>query len=165
MLMGVKSGAMISRRLLDTAFPDMTSNVLPAGYVASSNDETSGAAWKAFDGIEVAAANMWGANSDVAYLQIQFPTQRLATAYTIFNRGSVTSQAPTEWTLKGSNDGVGFTIIDTRTGITPWLASEAKTFQVAAPGAYTYYRLDITDNSISSTVVTVGELNFTFIDG
>lgn len=159
-----RHGMMLAKRNYETAFPDMTSNTLPSGYVASASSEAVGAAWKAFDGVE-GGLTFWGANTDVCWLQIQFPSERYAIGYTIVNRGDANAQVPTEWQLLGSQNGSDWTTLDSRTAQTPWALDQAKSYTITTPGAYLYYRLNITDNSLNGTIAVVSELNFDFITG
>ncbi len=159
-----RHGMMLARRNYETAFPDMTSNTLPAGYVASASAADFGSAYTAFDGVE-GGTNFWGINTDVGWLQIQFPTERYAIGYSIVNRGGAGSQNPTEWQLLGSQNGSDWTTLDSRTAQTPWALEQTKSYTIANPGGYFYYRLNITDNSLNGTIAVISELNFTFISG
>jgi hypothetical protein len=49
--------------------------------------------------------------------------------------------------LKGSYDGTTWTVVDERTGeVFPW-RRQTRPFKVSRPGRYTYYRLDVTQNT------------------
>jgi hypothetical protein len=49
-------------------------------------------------------------------------------------------------------------VLDTRTAQTGWSASEERAFDIASPGVYLYYRLDVTANNGFNSLV-VAELN------
>jgi hypothetical protein len=51
---------------------------------------------------------------------------------------------PTGWTLSGSNDGTTWTALDTRSNQTFKWRNQTRAFKVKTPGAYAYYRLDLT---------------------
>jgi hypothetical protein len=51
---------------------------------------------------------------------------------------------PSDWTLKGSNDGQTWTVLDQRSGETfPW-RQQTRPFEVQHPGAYKHYRIEFT---------------------
>lgn len=150
----VKSGADTTPR------PNMTGNSSPAGYVASASAESFAQPYLAFDGV-TGGTNYWGMSTDVGFLQILFPTDRMVVGYSIANRDNA-NQHPTAWQLQGSPDGATWTTVDTRTGQTGFAANEVRAYQVASPGLFRYYRLNITDNSANATIAIVSELNFSF---
>jgi len=51
-----------------------------------------------------------------------------------------------DWTLSGSNNGSTWTVLDTRSGVTTWVAGERREYSFTNTTAYEYYRLDITAN-------------------
>jgi len=75
---------------------------------------------------------------------------REATAYTIT---SSSGSAPdlSEWTLYGSNDGTGWTIVDERSGESFRWRSQTRPFRIAHPGTYSSYRLSVTGTSTGSS--------------
>lgn len=161
MLLQAQMAALLGKSGADVSpMPDMTADNLPAGYVASASQTDYGAAYRPFDGVEGGSV-FWGMNTDVGWLRIQFPSQRMVVGYTIVNR-NITNQHPTAWQLQGSNDGTSWTTVDSRTGQTGFAADEARTYQVATPGLFLYYRLNITDNSANANIAVLTELNFTF---
>ena len=54
---------------------------------------------------------------------------------------------PRSWTLRGSDDGATLDVLDERDGETFRWRRQTRPFRVANPGAYSTYRLDITENS------------------
>jgi len=89
-------------------------------------------------------------------------TTYLVTSYDVsFSNGQLTSRAPRDWTLEGSNDGQSWTVLDTRTGQTNWLGTETRTFGVTQPQVFSAFRMRITqDNDSRSDIVvaSIGEL-------
>ncbi|HEY0448269.1 GH92 family glycosyl hydrolase [Actinophytocola sp.] len=59
---------------------------------------------------------------------------------------------PRSWTLRGSADGEDWVVLDERTQETFPCRRQTRAFAVANPGAYTHYRLDITENTGAPTV-------------
>ena len=139
--------------------PRMTSNTAPAPYVASCSTYYSVgyAAWIAFDG-STAAGNCWATQGYVTtgWLQIQLPIQTIVVRYGITDASRDVGEDPHAFTLQGSNNGTTWTVLDTRQGQT-WDIAEEKQYAVQLPGAYVYYRLDVTANNGSGAELTVGE--------
>lgn len=138
--------------------PEMTGNESPEGYkVTMGSIDTTAEEdwWGAFATIiskrvfldTDGTTNPNNIDPATEYIQMQF----LTGARTVFSYSIKTLQtppdqlAPTAWSLLGSNDGVLWDTLDTRSGITPWDDEETKTFDVATPASYAYYRLAFTE--------------------
>lgn len=89
----------------------------------------------------------WLAFATTAWLQYQLDGARTATRYTMTSANDVAGRDPRNWTLQGSTDGSTWTVIDTRTAQTWTNRGVTNSYDIATPGAYTYYRLDITANN------------------
>ena len=76
-------------------------------------------------------------------------------------RGSDTSsypgRAPKSWSLLGSNDGVSWTTLDTQTNQADTVSGDTRTYTVASPGSYKYYRLNVTANN-GDPIIQLAEL-------
>lgn len=88
----------------------------------------------------------WLTFADSGYVQYDFGVGKLAKRYRLCSAGDAPERDPFTWTLKGSNDGVGFTNLDTRTAVGFATRHEVQEFKIASPGTYRYYRLDIATN-------------------
>uniref|UniRef100_A0A6C0CU46 Uncharacterized protein n=1 Tax=viral metagenome TaxID=1070528 RepID=A0A6C0CU46_9ZZZZ len=62
---------------------------------------------------------------------------------------SVSSYAPSKWTVSGSSDNISWTLLDTRSNIT-WTPNETKTYTFASPSTYSYYRYDFYRNNTAT---------------
>jgi predicted RecA/RadA family phage recombinase len=141
--------------------PTMTSATAPSGYTASaSGDFGSGyEAWRAFD---KSNTTYWISDSTPSggspeYVQIQLNAAGTAGSYTIRARDTGDAgQTPGAWTLQGSNNGSSWTTLDTRSGQT-FTNNEVKTYSIASPASYSYYRLSVTA-SPTAAVVVVAEI-------
>lgn len=69
--------------------------------------------------------------------------RRTVNAYTLTSANDEPNRDPYSWTLSGSNDGVNYTIIDTRTAQTFASRFETRLYQFSNPTAYEYYRFDM----------------------
>lgn len=82
------------------------------------------------------------------WVQYQSAVAAIVTWYTITSANDVPGRDPKDWILAGSNDGVNWTTIDTRTGETFATRLLKKTYLINNnTTAYSYYRLTITANN------------------
>lgn len=139
------------------------------GNIASASTEYSGQpAWKAFDKVtgSGSGAGTWVTNSvPTGWIQYQFASARTIGIYTITSGNGYASRAPNTWTLKASNTGA-FTgeeaTLDTRSGETSWSAGgQTRTYTIASPASFIYYRLIVTANNGDSTFLLIDEITLT----
>lgn len=85
-----------------------------------------------------------------AWVQIRFPSAKTVTQYGITSTPVPNGNYATAWEFQGSNDGINWTTVDTRSGIVPTginvgtgLFVEDK-YSMASPGDYLYYRIYVT---------------------
>lgn len=125
------------------------------GNTASASSETSGfSAWKAFDKVTggTSGTGTWVSNATATgWLQYQFGTAKTIGSYTVRSGNGFATRSPKDWTLLGSNTG-SFTgeevTLDTRSGETSWTSGgQVRTYTVATPGSYAYYRLNVSANN------------------
>jgi hypothetical protein len=76
--------------------------------------------------------------------------------YTLIS-ADVAGRDPKDWQFQGSNDGVNWTTLDTRSGEVFALRLQQNSYTVASPGAYRYYRLNVTSNNGDSYNTAVAE--------
>jgi len=111
------------------------------------NGTTEGAA-KAFDG---STATKWF-NSNTAptgWLRFQYGGGAgwALSQYSLSSANDVPQRDPSSWQFQGSNDGVSWTTLDTRSGETFSSRFQTKTYTFANTTAYRHYRLNITANA------------------
>ncbi|MEO7100633.1 MAG: RICIN domain-containing protein [Luteolibacter sp.] len=144
----------------DSVIPENPS-LLNVTFGGTANDSinnpngTEGAA-KAFDGSSgtkwLCAAQCW--------LQYDFGTgvSQTIKRYDITSANDTPTRDPRDWQFQGSNDGSSWTAVDTRTAQPSFPNRYQKmSFNVASPGAYRYYRLNITANN-GATSTQLSEL-------
>lgn len=142
--------------------PSMTGANTPSGAVTRSGVySASYEAWQAFD---ASFGSMWISqeNQTPAWIGYQWASgtktvQRYAIHYV---NGSITTRAPKQWTFEGWN-GTAWVVLDTRTNQVNWTGNERREFAVASPGAYSRYRLNISDDNDTRTgivVISMGRL-------
>ncbi|WP_043842281.1 GH92 family glycosyl hydrolase [Amycolatopsis taiwanensis] len=81
--------------------------------------------------------------AQVTTVQYQLAAPGNAVSYYTLTSGTQGTD-PNGWVLSGSTDGQHWTTLDTRTGQTFRWRDQTRPFQVAHPGSYTYYRLELT---------------------
>jgi hypothetical protein len=110
---------------------------------------------RAIDGF---ADTQWRDPAQAAsWIQLKMPLALAAVQYTV---GSGANQAldPTDWTLEGSADGAtGWKLLDTRTGELFTARNQLRTFAVATPESFRFYRLNITKARESETSTAISE--------
>ncbi|GHT46845.1 hypothetical protein FACS189440_05780 [Bacteroidia bacterium] len=90
----------------------------------------------------------WLTFHKTAWLQIQWADDKALTAstYSITSGNDDPNRDPKAWTVEGSNNGVDFVQLDKQSNNTFSQRKETKKYPIAQPGAYKYYRLNITAN-------------------
>lgn len=142
--------------------PIMTGSNTPSGIIRRSGAYSAQyEASQAFDGSD---DSMWisGVFETPAWIEYEWADgPRTITNYAIdFVNGSLTSRAPKDFTLQGW-DGSAWVVVDTRRGETNWRGRERRTYDVATPGSYVKYRLQVTDDNDDRdgvVVVSIGRL-------
>jgi hypothetical protein len=69
-----------------------------------------------------------------------------------------TGRDPKDWQFQGSNDGVTWTTLDTQSGQVFANRQQMNSYTIATPGAYRYYRLNITSNNGDTGFVALSEI-------
>ena len=118
------------------------------GGTASNSLNSTGAegADKAFDGNT--ATKWFNGTGATDWLQYRFASGKRfpLSQYKISSANDVPARDPVSWQILGSNDGVNWTTLDTRTGQTFAARFQTNTYTVSLTAAYEYYRLNITAN-------------------
>lgn len=112
------------------------------------------------------AANLADANPDTKWLafqrsgwvQYQLSSSETAVTYSLTSANDAPERDPASWVLQGSADGTTWTDLDRRSGVTFADRFTTNSYQVASPGSYRYYRLDISSNQ-SGSIVQLADWN------
>jgi hypothetical protein len=91
-----------------------------------------------------------------SWFQLAFNEPQLIGAYTIISANDAADRDLKDWNLQGSDDGVNWAILDTRTGETFANRFLTKRYDFDGTKAYKYYRLNVTNNN-GSGVIQVAE--------
>lgn len=136
---------------------NMTAANLPEPFVASASGTTGEHyPWNAFDGDD--AGTYWQSNNLYDTLTLDCGAgKRRVTTYKVLGYGA--TNAPKDWTFEGSDTGAFAgeqTVLDTRTNQD---TSTKKTYTVASPASFRYYRINTTAiNASTSTVIRALDL-------
>ncbi|MBO5779401.1 MAG: GH92 family glycosyl hydrolase [Clostridia bacterium] len=84
--------------------------------------------------------------SDPVWVSFALDSSQTVKEYSVTSANDEESRDPTAWTLYGSVDGKSYTAIDSQSGVKFTARHQVKTFTVATPTAYQYYKLEITAN-------------------
>ncbi|MEV6850414.1 GH92 family glycosyl hydrolase [Actinoplanes sp. NPDC051411] len=91
------------------------------------------------------ATSKWLVDTPTSWAQYTLDGQYTVVRYALTSANDAPERDPQAWTLEGSNDGgATWTTVDTVTGNTFDRRFETKTFDVANPGRFAVYRLNIT---------------------
>jgi hypothetical protein len=140
--------------------PTLTSNTSASPIVvsASSIADSSYEPWKAFDN----NVSSYFATAQVPYgwLKVDFGVSKKVNKYTIkaSNLSADMLNYPKNWTFEGSNDGVNWVVLDTRTNETGWTVSQKREYAFNNMTGYRYYRINITANNKDSGWVGFAEM-------
>jgi hypothetical protein len=91
------------------------------------------------------------------WLQYDLGRTEIVRQYTLASSFDQVPRDPKDWQLQGSNDAVAWTTLDTQANQAFAERYELKTFTIANPAAYRYYRLNITANNGDGTFTDLGE--------
>lgn len=91
-------------------------------------------------------------------LQVQMGSAVQVDSYQITGHSGGNS-SPKTWTLEYSDNGSVWTVADTQTNITSWVASEVKSYTVGgSPGAHLYWRLNVSATNGAGSACYITEL-------
>lgn len=93
---------------------------------------------------------------NAGWVQYQAPASYVVTSYTLTSANDAAERDPLNWTLQGSVNGTTWTTIDTRSGVDFPSRLQKLTFTFSNTTAYSYYRLNLTNNS--GTILQLAEL-------
>lgn len=122
----------------ENLIPVMTGNTTPSGEVIFSSAASGGYPFHAFNN----GNGQWFTDNLVltGWIGYKFTAGKIVARYSV--KCFFVSSAPKDFTFEGSNDGLSWTVLDTRVN-QMWYESEEKNFSFANGTSYQYYRLNI----------------------
>ena len=88
------------------------------------------------------------------YIAWQYSSPLNVSAYTLISGNDVPGRDPKSWNFYGSNDGLTYTIIDSRTNITFTGRNQSRKFDLETPVVYQYFKFEITATADSDGVTS-----------
>ena len=149
---------------------DLPSTITPADQCAGgtpSADSEFGAGYEATKAFDDNLGTSWVTTSTACphWIRYQFGSGKVIIQYSIYPRTGYLDYSPKDFKLQGSNNGSSWTDIDSRTGITDWVAGVRKYFACTNSVSYTYYQIYITAvNGGASGLANITEVEM-FIAG
>lgn len=136
------------------------------GYTVSASSEfnTSYRAWYATDAASTGGTYWRPANNSLpATWKVQCPSAKTFRSYTIWC--DVATYTPTQWMVRGSNDGSTWVELDSADTDVSANLLRAGTYQIENPGSYLYYDIVFkANNGAANQQLQVGYINFHEVD-
>lgn len=138
---------------VDSATPVRPMVNVATGGTASDSRNTSGA-MSAFD---QNTGSGWFYRGTTGWLQYDLGHTERVQRYAITSASGLVPRDPKDWQFQGSNDGSTWTTLDTQSNQAFAQRFELKTYAIANPSFYRYYRLNVTANNGDSVFTDLGE--------
>jgi len=139
---------------------DSATPVRPMVNVATggtANDSASNAA-NARSAFDQNSATQWFYSGVTGWLQYDLGHTEIVQRYTVTSSNDLVPRDPKDWQFQGSTDGSTWTTLDTQSNQVFATRLKLKTYTIASPGSYRYYRLNITANNGDSTFTDLAEI-------
>lgn len=127
-------------------------NVATSGE-ATDSGSTSGA-MRAFD---QNTGSGWFYKGTTGWLRYDLGHTERVQRYAIRSASGLVPRDPKDWQFQGSNDGATWTTLDTQSNQAFAQRFELKTYAIANPSFYRYYRLNVTANNGDVVFTDLGE--------
>ena len=108
------------------------------------------------DAFDLNSNTKWMYGGVMGWLRYDLGHTETVQRYTLIS-ADVAGRDPKDWQFQGSNDGVNWTTLDTQFGQVFANRLQQNSYTVASPGAYRYYRLNVTSNNGDATSTAVAE--------
>lgn len=156
-LFSIFSSLTFAEEYTDNVIKPMKSNTDPAPQVASASSSFEGSTWsylpfKAFNGIKKGGQDdAWGVNKTDGWISIDFgainPKKIAKYAITSYDYTIANEYSPKSWTFEGSQDGIKWTVLDSRSEQLNWKAAETRQYNITNDTWYRYYRLNVSSTN------------------
>ncbi|MGV9454021.1 GH92 family glycosyl hydrolase [Streptomyces sp. NPDC003635] len=97
--------------------------------------------------VDVEPSTKWLTFAPTGWVEFDLATPVKVVTYALTSANDHEERNPADWTLQGSTDGTNWTTVDTRTGESFSEPFQTKTYDIANPGEYRHFRLNITKNN------------------
>jgi hypothetical protein len=141
----IPNGTLLPEGPIGNDFTDPDENGVLDGTIFAGGFPGSPANEEPPKGVDNSVASKWLAFiPNGTYYGFRFANgqRRAVNAYTLTSANDAEERDPYSWTLSGSNDGVNYTVIDTRTAQNFAGRFETRLYQFVNNTAYEYYKFD-----------------------
>ena len=104
------------------------------------------------------SGSYWFYRGVMGWLQYDLGHTETVQRYTVISSTDLIGRDPKDWQFQGSNDGVNWTTLDTQSGQAFPNRIQMHSYTIASPGAYRWYRLNITSNNGDTSFTTLSEI-------
>jgi hypothetical protein len=104
------------------------------------------------------SGSYWFYRGVMGWLQYDLGHTETVQRYTVISSTDLIGRDPKDWQFQGSNDGVNWTTLDAQSGQAFPNRIQMHSYTVASPGAYRWYRLNITSNNGDTAFTTLSEI-------
>lgn len=142
----IPNGTLLPEGLIGADLTDPEEDGTINGTIFAGGFPGSPAGEEPDKGLDNTTATKWLAFQPTGtYYGFQFSggEQQVVGAYTITSANDAEDRDPYSWTLSGSNDGVNYSVLDTRTAQNFASRFETRLYEFANTTAYEYYRFDL----------------------
>ncbi|MCX5172091.1 GH92 family glycosyl hydrolase [Streptomyces antibioticus] len=102
----------------------------------------------------------WLTFATTGWVEFDFDKPVRLAAYALTSANDYAERDPRDWTLKGSTDGKDWKTVDTRAGESFPERFRTKSYDLAEPAEYRYFRLDVTKNNGASGILQLADVQF-----
>ncbi len=141
----IPNGTLLPEGLIGADFTDPDENGVPNGTIFAGGFPGSPTGEEPPKGLDNTVATKWLAFiPQGTYYGFRFANgqKQAVNAYTITSANDAPERDPYSWTLSGSNDGVNYTVVDTRTAQDFAGRFETRLYQFNNSTSYEYYKFD-----------------------
>ena len=104
------------------------------------------------------SGSYWFYSGVLGWLRYDLGHTETVQRYTVISSTDLIGRDPKDWQFQGSNDGTNWTTLDTQSGQAFPNRIQMHSYTVASPGAYRWYRLNITSNNGDTSFTTLSEI-------
>jgi hypothetical protein len=104
------------------------------------------------------SGSYWFYKGVMGWLQYDLGHTETVQRYTVISSTDQVPRDPKDWQFQGSNDAINWTTLDTQSGQAFPNRLQMHSYTVATPGAYRWYRLNITSNNGDTSFTTLSEI-------
>ncbi|MEU3281747.1 GH92 family glycosyl hydrolase [Streptomyces antibioticus] len=102
----------------------------------------------------------WLTFTTTGWVEFDFDKPVKIVTYALTSANDYAERDPKDWTLKGSTDGKDWKTVDTRAGESFPERFRTKSYDLAEPAEYRYFRLDVTKNNGASGILQLADVQF-----